>query len=259
MPKKPPELGRRPTKAKRKELKLRYKRFSRKLSKEDITRSKVVWKQIEQLSKKAQNLVLLYMKANHVEHLPNGIPYAVLDNFDLHLTAGRTFTHVSMPIILISSNLSPRERQEVARHEYLEWATGRSGYDNSISDSHNYAVAKGDDRIREGILSKLNYTLNRERAVFRERHLRVMAKKENKAKFREFFRKIANSKHSTEVLALEGLRFILRYNRQERYFDIFMALGNETAGKLKVTLKLEPDNYCHLGRFNYPVITIKPL
>lgn len=250
MPERPPLIKEESTKARRKQLKFRCKRFARKLRGEDITGNKVVWKQIEQLPKKAKNLVLLYMKAQHFEHLPNGIPFAVIDNRSVHICLGISFSRVSMPIILVSSNLSVRERQEVAQHEYLEWTTHRSGETRLNSDSHRYAIEKGDARVRDRIIAKRNFALNREQAIFRERYLTIMGK--NRRKFSETFRKIAESRHNIELFALEGYNFIIKYNRQEGYFDIYMSFGVEVAKRLVVTLTQEPNSYCHLGRFNYP-------
>lgn len=237
------------TRARRREIKKTFIRNSKKLTKKDIL-TNLVWMQANYLSPKQKRVVLLYAQAEHFEHLPNGTPYAIVYDFDVSVTGGKTVSGLNKPVILVSSNLDAKERQTVAQHEYLEWALGRTKDIGSNSDSHNYAVAQEDPRIRDGILQKLRQKLNRERAVLRERHLRVMSR--NKGEFRRIFKKISSSKHTTEVLSLENHNFIVKYNREKGYFDIHMALNRETATKLRVELGQVPGSYVHLGRFNYP-------
>ncbi|MEK6972604.1 MAG: hypothetical protein AABW72_01005 [archaeon] len=104
----------------------------------------------------------LYKRAKRTEHLPNGIPYKVVNFPDVHMGGAVTVQRVNQPLILVSSKLTRAERANAAMHEYEEWARVRSTEGLSQAqaikirnEAHDEAVKRENPRLRKSTLKKI--------------------------------------------------------------------------------------------------------
>ncbi len=81
----------------------------------------LILKKAKRLDWKTKQIFEIWRKSERVEYLPENIPYK-LSNEELVRKRGSTYVlDLNQPLILVSDLLSKAGRQDVARHELVEW------------------------------------------------------------------------------------------------------------------------------------------
>ena len=140
----------------------------------------------------------LFSEASEYEYLPNGIPYAVVDDYEVNAIGGAALLIKAFPLIFVPSYLSPKARQKVAMHEYTEWlANTKLGLAQPIA--HSRALKKTSAEVLTEVLKKREEFKRAERKNVRIKFLNNLMKNEDLLKI-QLRRLIAERKYSTTVL-----------------------------------------------------------
>lgn len=154
---------------KRKLLKKSYIQSSPKISVDSLLTS-AIWKKAKLLPKIDRLRFILYVLSDHVEYLPNGIPYKVIDHPTIQSNGGM-YLHIespngirtplfNKPLILVSNLFPEAVRRNIAMHEYTEWARYGSKSDTRNRDididvgereydlAHSAAIKTENPRLR---------------------------------------------------------------------------------------------------------------